>query len=545
MPYTDKDKNQDLSLQDLRVIIHGLKMAGFANIEPEALDQIKFRIKSLPSAEELNDLGEDLGSMKRIAKEIGELMRLLEIYGKKNTEFKARFESLKGLPPRYKVLDFKKQLLDKAASMNNTKFVRQVIGISCIADSKGHAIVAKQLNDLAKHALENKEIKEEAIKVASELSKIKMDKESDLIKEALSWNPKTWFPGARRDEQKGQEAYQSQQKKEQKSGRELAQARATALRAPEQAVKQIAKQIDGALQSLAQFDTHFEYSGMGILKQALTTSKAEVADLSELLSQAFEAVQQGKLANAKVGDVIAQLAPKTEGEKGSQIAVGEEKSAPTAANAAPSPAPSVAPATPAAAAPSPAAAEQPPINFEASFTDPVNINEMIGILQASSKTRIIKMAATISPEVRAYLEKVKSNPEMKAKILQQLNTALGKATPAPATPAPAPAPAPAASVTDWLSENTAPVFRTTPAEEPSEEPAKEDDFSWMQWMSPNNFNQQLSSLTLEELDKARSHYEELTPDKKTMFAKKYMQKQKESQPKIASVSTPVRMIRIV
>lgn len=172
----DVAKNQDLTLQDMRVIIHGLKMSGFAYIEPEALDQIKFRIKSLPNPEELNSLGDDPASLKRIAKEVGEIMKLLEAYGKKGPEFKARFESLKGMPPRYKVLEWRK------ANMNNTEFVRQVIRLSAVVDSKGHGDLAIQLNSLAKNAMENKETQEEVLTVTEALSSVNMEKEAQGIR---------------------------------------------------------------------------------------------------------------------------------------------------------------------------------------------------------------------------------------------------------------------------------------------------------------------------------------------------------------------------
>ena len=127
---------QDISLQDLRAIIHGLKIAGFSSIEDGASDHITFRIRSLPSAETLVTLNPKL--FRDVIKEVGEIMRLIEIFSSKNPEFKARFKSKKKLPPRYKVLDWRK------ASMNN-QIVKDLVKMSSIADEKGHEVIASKL----------------------------------------------------------------------------------------------------------------------------------------------------------------------------------------------------------------------------------------------------------------------------------------------------------------------------------------------------------------------------------------------------------------
>ena len=176
------EKNQDLTLQDIRVIIHGLKMSGFACIEPEALDQIKFRIKSLPNPEELNGLTDELGSIKSIAKEVGEVMRLLEIYGKKGPEYKARFESLKGLPPRYKVLEWRK-------NMSSTNFARQLVKISSDADYAGKVVLSGKILSLAEKSLDESISEKDVIEATNLLIGNGLEKEAKLV-EAAWWSPK-------------------------------------------------------------------------------------------------------------------------------------------------------------------------------------------------------------------------------------------------------------------------------------------------------------------------------------------------------------------
>ena len=101
---------QDLSLQDLRAIIHGLKMAGFSSVDEGASDHIKFRINSLPSAEALSQISQNPKVFRDIIVEVGEIMRMVETYSKQGSEYSARFKSKKKLPPRYKVLEWRKYM---------------------------------------------------------------------------------------------------------------------------------------------------------------------------------------------------------------------------------------------------------------------------------------------------------------------------------------------------------------------------------------------------------------------------------------------------
>jgi len=112
--------SKDLTLRDLRTIIHGLKMAGFGFVEEGAVDQINGMIKALPSPEELGSLANTPDAIKNIQNAVGEIMRLIEIYGKRDMEYKVRYKSKTGLPPRYKVLDW------KSAGRNDMKKMSQV-----------------------------------------------------------------------------------------------------------------------------------------------------------------------------------------------------------------------------------------------------------------------------------------------------------------------------------------------------------------------------------------------------------------------------------
>lgn len=139
--------DSSLSLQDLRTIIHGLKMAGLSFIEEDAKEVINQKIAALPSTEQLLSITEKHDSLKMLTQQVGEIMRLIELYGKKDGEYKVRFKSKKGLPPRYKVLDWRKNMqeMDKAAA------VKSFVKLSAAIDDKGQGELASKLIVCAKH----------------------------------------------------------------------------------------------------------------------------------------------------------------------------------------------------------------------------------------------------------------------------------------------------------------------------------------------------------------------------------------------------------
>lgn len=129
--------NQNLTLDSLKTIIMSLKMSGFSYIEPEALDTISMMIKDLPTNEALEKGSNDARFIKSVTHQVGEIMRLINIYGTKNFEYLQRHKSVKNLPPRYKVMDWKR------ASVNS------IIKASKSIDDQGDANGAIKLINIA------------------------------------------------------------------------------------------------------------------------------------------------------------------------------------------------------------------------------------------------------------------------------------------------------------------------------------------------------------------------------------------------------------
>jgi len=168
----------DVTLQDLRAIIHGLKMASLGFIEDGAVDEINAMIKTLPGPETINEL--DLMEIKNIQNSVGSIMRLIEIYGKRDKEYKTRYKSRTGLPPRYKVLEWRKDMQQTARDIT-----RSMVKTSAVADNNGYIEVAESLIKCAKKMESNElPLKEVLGSIVSVLRQEGFVKEASVIKEA-------------------------------------------------------------------------------------------------------------------------------------------------------------------------------------------------------------------------------------------------------------------------------------------------------------------------------------------------------------------------
>ncbi len=137
-----KKKKKSLPIKDLRAIIHGLRMSGFAFVhDEETKDKISYMIEGLPSAEDLDSLIETPEVLRDVEEMVGEIMKLVDQGGKRNQGFKARFEAKKNLSPRYKVM---------GGRIMNKELTSSLIKMSAFADSRNEPVVAENAIALAK-----------------------------------------------------------------------------------------------------------------------------------------------------------------------------------------------------------------------------------------------------------------------------------------------------------------------------------------------------------------------------------------------------------
>jgi len=387
-------------------------MAGFASIEPEALDQIRFRIKGLPNPEELNALNGDPVSLKRLAKEVGEIMHLLEIYGKKGPEFKARFESLKGLPPRYKVLEWRK------ANMKNTDFVRQVVKLSAIVDSKGHGEISDKLNSFAKNVLDNKGTKEEAETVVLMLTKAGMENESKIIRESAWWNPKG-FGKQVMDTAKG-------------IGQQMGENIKTKWQGGGRYKDNLTNEINNALEKFRQsMDTNVLFgetkkliNGWGKVNLSSKLPPEEAKVVQGLLDYVKKLEGKAQQFNTRM---LTEFNTWIDTEKQAIASIGG--TAPAAPEAPEAPEASTDPAASGGEA-----------DVDTTTLDGATIDSILAALGESvtasqrKNIRTIRLGAALPPNILAYIEKLKSDPAAKAKFIEQLKARkaeIAKGTTAP------------------------------------------------------------------------------------------------------------------
>ena len=103
----------ELTLVEIKDIIQGLRMSGLTSVEDAAMDEIRMMIKALPSSEGLERDYSSRDMLKKLQAHIGGIMRLIEIYSQRDPEYKARYKSRTGLPPRYKILEWSRAMQKK------------------------------------------------------------------------------------------------------------------------------------------------------------------------------------------------------------------------------------------------------------------------------------------------------------------------------------------------------------------------------------------------------------------------------------------------
>ena len=159
-------KNEDNlnTIQELRTIIQGLKLSGLSFVDEEALTEIRAMIKTLPSAEELNTLINNPRSIKHLQQHVGGIIHLIEMYSKKDSEYKVRYKSRTGLPPRYKGFEWREKM--KAAKKN---IVTELVKLSSAFDEMGRGDISGKLNRCAKHILNDEGFEKELFDVSKEI----------------------------------------------------------------------------------------------------------------------------------------------------------------------------------------------------------------------------------------------------------------------------------------------------------------------------------------------------------------------------------------
>ena len=293
--------DQGLTLQDLRVIIHALKMQGLSSsVDPIAEDSIKSRIADLPSAETLLKMAEEPLKIKAVVKEVGEIMHFIESYPKSNTEYRDRHQVLTGLPPRYKVLEWRK-------NMNKADSVKTLVKLSENLDEKGQGSLSKKIIACAKKIRDEEKDESYFNEVEKDLIQAGFNDEAKLMKEAINpaFDPRNWFNKERREKQQtiwqGDKAQQERERKNLQAPAGLGNIgdpnRKEFDKRKEDAVgkllnlhrenSSIIKQIETLNARIKEFNETYEVTGLSMqdIENSINTTHKYLQDLGELVGE--------------------------------------------------------------------------------------------------------------------------------------------------------------------------------------------------------------------------------------------------------------------
>jgi hypothetical protein len=149
----------ELSVDDLKAMILGLKMASFSYINDEdLLTSITCLISDLPTPESLTC---DNCDIKSVTERMGYIMSLIEKGGCKNKASEARHESKTGMPPRYCLVNSNKD--NKMKKEAADKLVAELLEISNIADSEELYDVSDNALSIAESIVEGKNVSADSV----------------------------------------------------------------------------------------------------------------------------------------------------------------------------------------------------------------------------------------------------------------------------------------------------------------------------------------------------------------------------------------------
>ena len=170
------DEKNRLTIDELHGIIKGLMLDSFASVEPNALVEIKAMIKFLPTPEALGKLADNPGNIEKIQSDIGKIMRLIELYSKRDVEYKTRYKARTKLEPRYKVLKCETPI----PTLAKNNLIKNLVKLSQVMDDEDYGGLSQEFLNCAK-SINNDEIPIEQLYYAS---KIILQNNNSLIKTA-------------------------------------------------------------------------------------------------------------------------------------------------------------------------------------------------------------------------------------------------------------------------------------------------------------------------------------------------------------------------
>jgi hypothetical protein len=186
------DQLENLTIEEIRSIIQGLRLSGLSFVDPQAIDLIKEEIKHLPTAEDLSDCFENEVSLKNVIIQIGNILELIEKYNTKDVGYKSRYQLRTKLPPKNKVLEWRNVM------KKSNNLIEKIVIASEKLDKKGMFSESEKALKIASK-LNTDEIKtedfNETIILAKELYEKNLYRQADDIMQEAALSD--WWAGVK------------------------------------------------------------------------------------------------------------------------------------------------------------------------------------------------------------------------------------------------------------------------------------------------------------------------------------------------------------
>lgn len=178
----------------LFAVVRALKVDGLSLLDQAAVNVVRQRIKELPTPEEIKDREIDKPFCKKVAWQVGDILHLMELYGKRDMEMRQRYVARTHLLPRYKVLKKANVQVKKTSQPNCSKkeqgsnmkleksaAIREMVKVSSVLDEQGQAELSEKMLGCAKCAVDGTLTKEE---LDSTVKALEAAGYSKIVKEA-------------------------------------------------------------------------------------------------------------------------------------------------------------------------------------------------------------------------------------------------------------------------------------------------------------------------------------------------------------------------
>ena len=280
LDHPDNPSVSNLSLQDLRAKIHALKLIDltkYSLMQEKERDELTWAIQDLVGPEKLLELSNSPEGLEDLKQRIGDIMQTLAYFQKRDLSAKVNYEARTGLTPRYKVLNWEKNMINQKSAQLDV--VKSLVKLSAKLDGDNIKL-SKDILSLASNMHKNTEIKEEFIlKVQQDLEKSGMTKEAQGLRDW--WNTRKENRNINKQRQQNLQD-DSKQKKQMISY----------LIGAEKKISMIPTYLQYVVDTMSEFHTHFQSPYTDKIKETVSGLSENISGLQSSIASTKEKFTQ-------------------------------------------------------------------------------------------------------------------------------------------------------------------------------------------------------------------------------------------------------------